>query len=234
MLLFHRMAEKLVIGGFASTKKQIQTVANILSEHLDADVEGLNFREARAKCRAFFDGRNIITHSGGMVTIAHSEPHSVLAIAPPVPEFVSKLLWRGWLMGRKLNHLEVAVKKYCDTSQYEALRHPKTHFGCLPEISHFNAFTSAQQLAAQGVKTTIALMKKDGIFHYPDQFDENPGGSYQTVVIDGEHVDFTNHPIETLGAISLAQEVYFPQTLDSKKLDFNLVNLSNVNESHLR
>ena len=223
MLLSQRMAEKLVIGGFASTKKQIQTVATTLSEHLGVDVEGLNFREARAKHRAFFDGRSIITHSGGMLPISGSEPDTVIAVAPPVPESVSKLLWRGWLMGRKLNHLELAVKKYCDTSQYEALRHPKTHFGCLPEISHFNAFTSAQQLAARGVKTTIALMRKDGIFHYPDQSIERQEGNYKAVVIDGEHVDFTHRPIETLGAISLAQEVYLSPNFGFQKtrLQFN-------------
>ncbi len=204
------MAEKLVIGGFASTKKQIQTVAIKLSEHFDVDVEGLNFREALGKPRAFFDDQSLITHSGGMLPVAHSQPYDLIAVAPPVPERISKLLWRGWLMGRKLGQAEAAVTKFRDTSQFEALRYPQTHFGRLPEISQFNALEAAYHLGKRGVETTIVLMQNDGIFRYDHSVvHDEPSRPYRLISLEGEHVDFTNHPAEILGSMSVASQVRF-------------------------
>lgn len=219
------MAEKLVIGGFASTKKQIQTVATTLSEHFDVDVEGLNFREALAKHQAFFDDQSIITHSGGIVPVVKSQPHNLLVIAPPIPETTTKLLWRGWLMGRKLGQAETAVKKFRDTSQYEAVRHPMTHFGRLPEISQFNTLSHAHRLGIIGVSITVALMENDGIFGYNstelDSTDQQR--PYRLVSIPGEHVDFTNRPVELLGAISSAHSMQYIKQSQERSIPAQLI-----------
>lgn len=214
------MAERVLVGGFASTEAQVKATALEVSDYYDEDVEGMNFRMARSKDRAYFNDKKVDTHSSGMLAIEGSHPAELTALAPPVPEHQAMLIWRGWVMGRKLRQAEHAHRRIQDTSEYEMLRHFKANFGALPEISQFNAFNAARKLAQHGTKTMVGLMGQDGIFTYDSRdiiasATEAVHAGVEIAVAAGNHVRFTNFPRDVLADIALKQAA-LPLALQSE------------------
>lgn len=206
------MAEIILLGGFASTNSQVNATALELSDHLNKDVQGFNFSSGRDQDPRFFDEKIIYTHSGGILAAENSHPSELTIVAPPVPEAVAALLWRGWFMGRKLRQAEESEKGFTDTSTYEALRHPGKNFGSMPEISRFNSFLSAIHHRSNGANVTMALMRSDGLFNYDteetmDDIMQAKAHGVNVVSVTGEHVRFTNKPREVMAEIALGRSV---------------------------
>lgn len=209
------MAEVVMIGGFASTEKQVAGTAEQLAEYLDKDVEALNFRQAREKSSAFFDGRSVITHSGGILPVEGSRPEELLAVAPVVPSSQAALLFKGWAMGRKLHQAEASEERLRDTSYYEGLRHWNANFGALPEISKFNTFEAVRKMARYGTKVTVSLMEQDGLFAYRgeellEDIEHAMLAHVKVVSVPGEHVRFTNDPASVMAEIAAAEQIVIP------------------------
>jgi hypothetical protein len=207
------MNEKIVIGGFASDTHQIQTVCKKLSEYYDEDVAGMNFREARqnqSRLAHLIKNREVITHSAGFVALQaalsewQAEPESIVAVAPPVPERIRRLVWRGFLIGA-----QGVINERGDPDhslREELIRHARDNFGALPLISRFNAFDAAFLDATHGIPTTVATMKQDRLF--PERLyliDEmmNRARKIGTKVIGltGDHLRFTHEPVEVMAEI---------------------------------
>lgn len=206
------MKQKVVVGGFASDKKQIEKVSLTLSEHFDEDVIGLNFREARQTRRAFFDGRDVITHSAGMMAILGSIPKSVIAVAPPIPEPLYKLLWRGAVLGRKLRLGSRNDGEPSSSCLDELVHHARSNFGALPDISSFDALQEARWYQFHNVPTTVVLMNNDSLFrlHTPaicEAVERAQRMNVRVVTSPGEHVRFTHDPVGVLGSMAVAESM---------------------------
>lgn len=207
------MKQKIVVGGFASDTKQIEHVALVMSEHYDEDVIGLNFRKAMQTSRAFFDDCDVITHSAGMLAVMGSIPERLTAIAPPVPESIYKLMWRGFVLGRKFSlHSENQLKEQEGNAVEELLRHARANFSALPTISHFDAFQDARWYQTHNVPTTVALMENDGLFRLQTPVVQAAMAharrmNVRIVTTPGEHVRFTHDPVGVLSSIALSESM---------------------------
>ena len=207
------MKQKVVVGGFASDQKQIEHVALDLSEYYDEDVIGMNFRKAMQTSRAFFDGRELITHSAGFRAVWGALPERITAIAPPVPEAIHKLMWRGFVMGRKLSsHQEKPGQDADGNLLEELLHHPRTHLGVLSSISHFDALLEASWYQKHDVPTTVVFMKSDRLFRLGTQAVRDSITSARRIDVDvvtafGDHSRFTHDPIGLLADLALSQSL---------------------------
>lgn len=206
------MPEKILVGGFASEKQQIDRICTTLSGYYDEDVVGMNFREARQNPRRladFISKKDVITHSAGFVALQNvlnewgMLPNSITAIAPPIPERIRHLLWRGFTMGASAKALPDGVSGRSSALKDELLLHARTHFGALPLISRFNAFDAAGWDDDHGIDTTIAVMSRDDLFPLQsDNLASASGVGRHVVRIMGDHFRFSHEPVQVLGEIA--------------------------------
>ncbi len=217
-------AEVILTAGFASTKHQVERTSKRLSEYLDKDVEGINYTDALAKNRAFFDGRDfIITHSGGINALDRPgiRADQIIAIAPPVPQSMTELIVRGF---HKLRQCEGQFEAgFRQSSAYEGCRHLARSVKQIHELSRVSCFTLAQRLASNGSDITIAMMSDDGLFDYHTPHAEDDwfdiGGRVHVKEIAGDHLRFTNEPIAVMRDIALASTLMVPRFVDSRPAD---------------
>lgn len=203
---------KVVVGGFASDRRQLDTVSRKLSEYYDEDVKGMIFREARQNLERladFISEKDVIAHSAAdvLVDIALREygvkPASITAIAPPIPEKIRHLLTRGFRMGS-------AVTRNSVTRPYASLRdelliHAKANFGALPLISRFNALDAARWDADHDIDTTVVVMSQDTLFPSVQYADSVVGRSERVISLHGDHNRFSHEPVQVMSEIALAR-----------------------------
>lgn len=201
---------KVVVGGFASDKRQIHTVAEKLSEYYDQDVVGVNFREARQypeRLANFISDKEVITHSAGFVAVQNvlrewsTKPRSITAIAPPIPESIGYLVWRGFRMGSS------GVTDRLSSIRDELVYHAKSNFGALPIISRFNALDAAVWDVNHDIDTTVAVMSQDKLFPSGQYADDIMGRELRVIGLHGEHLRFSYEPVDVMSEIALAQTV---------------------------
>lgn len=205
---------KVVVGGFASDRRQIDTVSRKLSEYYNEDVIGISFRDARQdpeRLADFISEQDVITHSAGYVPTDSTirefgvRPRSLTVIAAPIPEKMRHLVTRGFRMGS-------AVTRNSVTRPYASLRdellfHARANFGALPLISRFNALDAAKWDADHDIDTTIAVMSQDTLFP-PIQYADNVVGRTERVIsLHGDHNRFSHEPVQVMSEIALAQSM---------------------------
>lgn len=207
---------KVVVGGFASDRRQIDTVSRQLSEYYDEDVIGINFREARQnpeRLAHFISEKEVITHSAGFVAVQNvlrewsSKPLSITAIAPPIPEGIGYLIWRGFRMGSAAKVLPDGVSSRLGSAKKELLYHAKANFGALPLISRFNALDAALWDKDHDIDTTVAVMSQDKLFPSFQYADEVLGRNLKVVSLHGEHLRFSYEPVQVLTEIALVESM---------------------------
>lgn len=207
---------KVVVGGFASDRRQIDSVSRQLSEYYGQDVVGINFREARQnpeRLAHFISEKDVITHSAGFVAVQNvlrdwsTRPLSITAIAPPIPEGIGYLIWRGFRMGSAAKVLPDGVSSRLGSAKKELLYHAKTNFGALPLISRFNAFDAARWDEDHDIDTTMAVMSDDRLFPSVQYADDIVGRNARVISLHGEHLRFSYEPVQVMSEIALAQTV---------------------------
>ncbi|MES2875906.1 MAG: hypothetical protein V4678_00385 [Patescibacteria group bacterium] len=209
------MAEAIIIGGFGSSPEQMHFLAERMTNHLGMDTIGINFREAsqhKKRLASFVAGKTVVTHSGGLKPLANavkaynSMPERLTAIAPPVPEQIRKLLWRGAMIGLGLNGMPDFELERKVGAGDELTHHALANFGRIPSLSSFNAMNEVADLQRRGVETTIAFMEHDGLF---DTSTESIACAVErvrqlgsrVVSIGGGHCRFTHDPLGTMSEI---------------------------------
>ncbi len=212
-------AKKVLIGGFGSSKYQVNWMAARMSGYFDEEVVGETFVDAMRDPDAIASRiaqREVFTHSAGMLALNRvlwrepaSKPIDVIAIAPPIPTRAIKLavgalgitrtlmtdtlIYKG---SRKSNSLHAAYMAG------EIGRHLKHHVGVIPAISQFDSFEAARQQQAQNIQTQIIMMNNDEFF-YADyrQLVSAQENSVDVRYIKGEHSDFINRPTHVMELI---------------------------------
>lgn len=215
------MAEVIVVGGFGSSPEQMKSIAHRIGEHLGRAACGINFRMATTNRERLADtihGSTVITHSGGVKAVVDSfehhgaHPDRLIAIAPPVPEQVRKLLWRGALiqLGVKQAVQGQLVEKFTATD--ELIHHPMANFGRIPALGHFSAIAEITRMQQGGTEATVALMNQDGLFNMQTSpversIDRARRMGVEIVNVYGRHCRFSHDPAGVLQEISALNQV---------------------------
>lgn len=209
------MAEVIVVGGFGSGPEQMKSIAHRIGEHLGKTAFGINFRMATRNSERLadiVDGNTVVTHSGGAKAVVDSfehygaHPDRLVAVAPPVPEQIPKLLWRGALinLGVKQEILEQLEEKFTSTS--ELINHPLANFGRIPALGHFAAIAEITRMQQAGTDATVALMSQDTLFDMSTRpvelsIERAQRMGVNVVNIYGRHCRFSDDPVGVLEGI---------------------------------
>lgn len=169
------MTRKIIVGGFASEQRQMDRVARSFSEFYDEDVEGVSFRSAMNNPLALDElvrGGTVFTHSAGMVAIKDTMPREIIAVAPPVPTSVTRLIARSARGAHDLarESFSQPLKQQLTLAGrgaelgLEVFWHPRAHLGRLGVISTFDAIERGIAAQSAGIETDIAFMDHDQLF----------------------------------------------------------------------
>lgn len=217
------MSHNLLVGGFASSERQVKRVADVLAARQGEEFAAISFREAmsdRDRLERMAHGADVVTHSAGMVAIQGTKPESITAIAPPVPVWAPLLAARAIASGlefaltdtrRPADSKEVA-QCVSDAGRELAL-HLHGNVRELGAIATFDALKAGLAAQEAGVNTGIAFMTKDKLFQ--------PSAhrllcarrlGLRVVSVSGTHEDFLQRPASVLneydiGVIPLVKPV---------------------------
>jgi hypothetical protein len=199
------MARNVIVGGFASGKKQVEKVAHSLAAYHDADFEGISFREAmtnRNRLDRMTRDANVITHSAGMVAIKDMRPRSIDAMAPPVPVWAPLLAARAIASTAELAAVSwmpwqgVEVEGCLRDGTEELCAHFHGNLRWLGRISSFNSLQAGVAAQEAGIRTGLAFMNRDVLFQ-PDkhQVARARKMGLRVVTVAGTHEDFIRRPV---------------------------------------
>ena len=221
--------ETIVSLGFASSREQADSVATLLEQHSGLPFRGVNFSTAISNPEAFGEhihDRDVVAHSAGeyavkLATEYGALPRSATFIAPPIPERVRRLVWRGALIGYDdpATRFDMDEKITNFSAKTEIKRHPILNFGAIAKLGHFASLDYALELQKSGVPVTIGFMEHDGLFNLstidPDAITALRGAGVVVKQIRGTHTRFTANPVNTMNEIAMAPELVAPiSTLD--------------------
>lgn len=212
------MAHNVIVGGFASGKKQVEKVAYSLAAYHDEDFEGISFREAmtdRDRLDRITRGARVITHSAGMVAMKDMRPKSIDAIAPPVP------VWAPFLAARAVaSTVELAAGNCIPWQEAdevggclrngteELLVHLHGNMRWLGHIASFNALRAGVAAHEAGITAGLAFMNGDVLFqpHKKDVAWARKVGLY-VVTVAGAHEEFIRRPTSVFSSYEEGGEV---------------------------
>jgi len=203
------MSHNVIVGGFASSERQMEVVASALATYYDEEFDGISFREAmgdKERIGSLARDANFYTHSAGMIAIRHTSPDAIIAVAPPLPvlphnlvactiasalEFTANSVLCGELGDRACIH---------DTI-YELIGHM---YGNMKWLGHIAAFDSIQAgIAAQeaGITTSLAFMERDRLFQpRPEELVRARESGVYAVILPGAHEQLISAPRRTIDA----------------------------------
>lgn len=215
------MSHNLLVGGFASSERQIEKVADVLAARQDEEFAAISFREAmsdRDRLERMALGAKVITHSAGMMAVRGTKPESIAAIAPPVPVRAPFLAARAIASGlefavadarRRAEDKEVV--ECVEDAVSELVLHLHGNLRWLGSIAVFDALKAGVAAEEEGIRTGIAFMTKDKLFqpHARKLLWARRRG-LRVVTISGVHEDFVQNPGRIMneydaGAVPLAE-----------------------------
>lgn len=222
------MKELVLQGGFGSSPEQMRSLSRIIGKYIGCRAVGVCYREANQRLDEYADlieGKTVLTHSGGLQPVwkaieqYQAEPKQLIALAPPFPEQVRHLLWRGALIGLSTSEAqEQFEEKVCNNT--ELLRHPMANFGRIRSLGQFDSIEKLIQLKERGIETiTLALMERDGLFDYTssrvrEQIDNATETGVKVVAVPGTHCRLSDEPLAVIEAIN--SNIPFNSTLEPK------------------
>jgi len=199
------MAHNVIVGGFASGKKQVEKIANSLAVYHDDDFEGISFREAmvdRDRLDHLTRGARVVTHSAGMVAMCDMRPRSIDAMAPPVP------VWAPLLAAKAITSTaELAAESLIPWQEddevdgclrngtEELCMHLRGNMRWLGRIAAFDALNQAVAAHQAGIEIGLAFMSGDLLFRPSERriAQVRRQGMY-VVRVAGGHEEFIRHP----------------------------------------
>ena len=203
------MSHNLLVGGFASSERQTQRVADVLAARQDEDFAAISFREAmvdRERLERMARGADVVTHSAGMLAIRGAKPESITAIAPPVPVWAPLLAARAIASGLQFAATDTRrcaddkeVAKCVEDAALELALHLPDNVRWLWDIAGFDALKAGVEAQEAGISTGIAFMTKDKLFQpsaHRLQWARRLG--LKVVAVSGTHEDFLQRPRSVL------------------------------------
>lgn len=216
------MAEKVFVGGFASSEYQVNWTANKMSLFYDQEVLGITFVDGLhdpERMASEIDRKSVVTHSGGILAVqkalqfaSDTLPLTIQAIAPPIPTSQLVLANRSRRIGTNLvvdsvKHPESARSNFLHGVYVlgEVARHSLQHVGAIPAISKFNSIDAAEKNNSRGIPTGLVMMNNDEFFkvEYEDVLYARKK-DVELTHIRGEHCDLICRPAFVLGRIAAA------------------------------
>lgn len=217
------MAEKVFIGGFASSEYQVNWIANKMSIAYEEEVEGITFVDATRNFEltaAKLHLKSVNTHSAGFMAaqealshVPEATPLEIQAIAPPIPTPQVVLLHRSRRIGRNLmvdslKHPESAASNFLHGAYIlgEVALHSAQHVSAIPKIAKFNAVDMASENNFRNIPTELVIMNNDEFFElgYEDIL-KAKRKDVRITYIRGEHGDLICRPEFVLGRIAFAK-----------------------------
>jgi hypothetical protein len=210
------MDKILYIGGMASNPYQIKAVSDELERHYGLNVVGMSVREAQqnlALVARLASDSLVITHSAGMMLLKHITPLELIAIAPPMPISVGRMILSNLprmkaLMksSKNLPERRYKVHKYNFYSVLEHLKYPRYNAGQAKKLSMFDAAKEAVAMTANGGKVTLCLIKTEDAFmnssQHPHMDMAKEHGVIIHEVVSDHHAEFLLYPLQVLSKIN--------------------------------
>ncbi len=210
------MKPDVVIGGFGTSKYQVDQLADTMSDHLDYEVQGITLVDATQQIdetAGIIEGKHIFTHSAGFVALRGVlEVHpgmalaSVTAVAPPFVTDRRVLASRSHKIVRNL-----AVESLLEPRSFksnllhagymakEMHKNGLHHIGTIPRIARFDSHETAKRIDAP---VRLAVMRRDELFRYPAaDVDDLAQHNVTIVEVAGTHPDFVRKPTKVLTAL---------------------------------
>ena len=212
------MTEIFAVGGFGSTLRQYESLADKLHEKFGPDlaISGVNFLSAIRNSEQLadrIDGKRVITHSAGAYAVAAAvqlgaTPTHLDMIAPPAYDMTPRLALnaiRYEISQRR--HREPSVDNM-PSEKNDILLHPHAHLGVVPALGRFATLPFATICQSRETITRLGIMKHDGIFEfgrYPaDELQQAVDAGVKISQIEGDHTRFTREPGLVLTELELA------------------------------
>lgn len=206
----------VMIGGFGTSKYQIDQLADAISTHLGHDVQGITLVDTLKRPDDVAETthkKNIITHSAGFLALkaildneSSLQLQSVTAVAPPMMADRRMLIARSRTIVKNLaveSMLQpLALKSNLLHARYmldELRKNGIQHYSVIPHIATFDAYQAAMEINSP---VRLALMTKEELFQYPDPSPYNLSAhSTEIVKLPGTHPDFVRKPIQAISAL---------------------------------
>lgn len=183
----------------------------------------MSFRSARhdyERRADFIKGKNLITHSAGSMVLRDTEPLSILAIAPVLPDAPVSLVSKSTQImknelgeGRRSRQTALLAARLGMSSANELLRHSYQNFGAIADISRFNAIEQGSHHAASGTPATLVFMENDEFFNpRARSFQRHLARAaleLEILAVEGHHCDFAKNPGLVLGKIAAAELIEY-------------------------
>lgn len=210
------MDKILYIGGMASNSYQVKVVSDELERHYDLNVIGMSFREAQknlALVARVAAESLVITHSAGMTVLKHITPLELIAIAPPMPLSIPRLiisniprtsaLFKSYKGMPERRH---KILRYNRGATIEHIVHPRYNAGQTKKLSTFDAAKEAVAMTTNGAKVTLCLMKTEHVFTNTSSHPHIDLAKEHGVIVHenvpGQHDEFLLYPLEVLAKIN--------------------------------
>ena len=205
------MAHNVVVGGFASGRKQVEKLANSLAAYHDDDFEGISFREAMddpGRLDRMTRDAHVVTHSAGMVALQDMKPSSIDAIAPPVPVWAPLLAAKaiastvelaasGLIPWQEADEVDGCLRNGAE----ELCLHLQGNMQWLGRIAAFDALTNGVAAKEAGIEVGVAFMSSDLLFQPSMRRITRARKSGLYVVrVSGGHEEFIRHPKRVFAA----------------------------------
>ena len=202
------MTEIVAVGGFGSTLKQYESLADKLHQKFGPDlaISGVNFLSALKHTERLaddIDGKYVITHSAGAYAVAAAVemgamPAQLDMLAPPSYDMTHRLVMNGLryeLTDRRQRELDATNRIH---ERGEILRHPQAHIGVILALGKFATMPFGAACQQCGIMTRIGVMASDGIFEfsqYPvEEIQKANNAGVKVSMIEGNHTRFTRDP----------------------------------------
>lgn len=172
------MTRVVYIGGFGGGRSSTDRVANALGNYYE-DVEAFRFSDLRAdpdEVQRASAGADVVTHSAGALALrldSMDRINSVLLLGPPLPQRVSRLLWKTVVKTARMNSLGKGIHEPSDALQVinysastaaEVFAHPVHNLGRLSEIAATNTVDLAAMTRENRIPTTAIWTPGDAYF----------------------------------------------------------------------
>jgi hypothetical protein len=211
------MTNVVYVGGFGSGRSSTERVANTLGNYYEG-VEAFRFSDLQARPddirRASADA-DIVAHSAGALALkldSMEQVDNALLLGPPLPQRVSRLLYRTVVKTARMNMPGKGIQKLSDVlsvTDYsastiaEVVMNPIDNLGRLKEIAATNTVDIAAMTRENHIPTTVVWTPGDAYFK-PTGFElyqMRLNNAHVVTDIDGEHDEVILRPEQFLSQV---------------------------------
>lgn len=211
------MSKVVFVNGFGNGSSSTERVGNALGDYYE-DVEAFRFSDlihTPEQVRKASVGANVITHSAGALALrldSMDRMNSVLMFGPPLPQSISRLLYRTVVKTVKMSTPGIGINSlddlkaaghYSASSVAELIANPIDNFARLPEIAKANAFEMADMVNEGDIPSALVWTRDDAYFQ-PSQSAVLSARLKGIGVMDdlpGEHDEIVLRPHQVLPVI---------------------------------